>query len=634
MSVTISTTNKPLNPRAQDLSPKGYNRASLYSGKALDFDGVNDKVTTSLALTSDDVSISFYLNWDDVGTQTIGFVCEGSANDKIMIHTGASGAGVNGLQIAINTTNYSVPQIISEGWNHYLITSNRTNLNIYKNGVLFDSRTTDAGAVDITALTLGIRPIGSAYALNGQIAGFKIFNTALTAAQVSDLYLNPEKIVPDGVANSALKLWLPMMEGAGTTAYDGSGNGNHGTINGATWVSGIGAPVAQSAVIDWNKGTNYLEHTESIATSVYWSGTVTINGRQLDPIGGTNAVEWVSTNTTNHQLFNAQLIAGDCVLSCYVKSDEPCAYLAAHNNGFAVYFDLITQTISATNGSGVSGEIEAFGDWYRIIAYFPSVNTEIQIGFLDAIYTGASVAAWGIPTAIGTSGFIAFPSLIASTTKGPYIPTLATAQTTPVLLPQGLTTGRDITGVNLFENVRNQFALNLDGNSWAEVHDNASLDVTTGLSLEAWVYSSASDATVGDGVLSKWHEGSNKRSFLMYALDFDSFYFFVSNDGAATNSVTFGINSADYEKYNHFVCTFDGTNLKAYVNGALYNTSAATFSSIYNSDKNVAIGNYNIGQTPERKYNNSIALPRIYNRALTATEVSRNYNADRSKFGL
>jgi hypothetical protein len=44
MATTTTTTNKPLNPRAQDLSPKGYNRAALYSGKALDFDGVNDYV--------------------------------------------------------------------------------------------------------------------------------------------------------------------------------------------------------------------------------------------------------------------------------------------------------------------------------------------------------------------------------------------------------------------------------------------------------------------------------------------------------------------------------------------------------------------------------------------------------------
>jgi hypothetical protein len=49
MSVSVSTTNKPLNPRAQDLSPKGYNRAALYSGKALDFDGVNDYVSAGSA---------------------------------------------------------------------------------------------------------------------------------------------------------------------------------------------------------------------------------------------------------------------------------------------------------------------------------------------------------------------------------------------------------------------------------------------------------------------------------------------------------------------------------------------------------------------------------------------------------
>jgi hypothetical protein len=204
--------------------------------------------------------------------------------------------------------------------------------------------------------------------------------------------------------------------------------------------------------------------------------------------------------------------------------------------------------------------------------------------------------------------------------------------TNEVLIPQGLTSGRDLLG-NLFENVRKQGALNLDGNSWAEVHDNASLDMGTGsLTLEAWVYSSASDPTSGEGIISKWHEGSNKRSYLMYALDFDSFYFFVSNNGTASNNVTFGINSVDYEKYNHFVCTFDGTNLKAYVNGALYNTSAATFTGIYNSDENVAIAKYNLGQGQPREYSNSIAQPRIYNRALTAEEVQRNYNAGKNTY--
>ena len=52
MAVTTTKTNKPLNPRGNDQSPKGYNRAELYTGKALDFDGVNDYVeVTNITVT-------------------------------------------------------------------------------------------------------------------------------------------------------------------------------------------------------------------------------------------------------------------------------------------------------------------------------------------------------------------------------------------------------------------------------------------------------------------------------------------------------------------------------------------------------------------------------------------------------
>ena len=112
------------------------------------------------------------------------------------------------------------------------------------------------------------RSYGGSYPIRWKATNLKVFNTALTAAQVADLYNNPEKVVPTGVDNTALKLWLPMQEGAGTTAYDGSGNGNHGTISGATYTHGIGAPVSQTAVIDWNKGTNIVPYSEYFSTSM------------------------------------------------------------------------------------------------------------------------------------------------------------------------------------------------------------------------------------------------------------------------------------------------------------------------------------------------------------------------------
>ena len=60
MAVQTTLVNKPLNPRGNDQSPLAYNRAKLFSGKALDFDGVNDVVTIHEAtdLWTGDFSVS------------------------------------------------------------------------------------------------------------------------------------------------------------------------------------------------------------------------------------------------------------------------------------------------------------------------------------------------------------------------------------------------------------------------------------------------------------------------------------------------------------------------------------------------------------------------------------------------
>ncbi len=59
MAVTFSNTNKPLNPRGNDASPLAYNRAALYSGKALSFDGVNDSVSVAALDIATTTNLSF-----------------------------------------------------------------------------------------------------------------------------------------------------------------------------------------------------------------------------------------------------------------------------------------------------------------------------------------------------------------------------------------------------------------------------------------------------------------------------------------------------------------------------------------------------------------------------------------------
>jgi hypothetical protein len=390
-----------------------------------------------------------------------------------------------------------------------------------------------------------------------------------------------------------------MMEGAGTTAYDGSGNGNHGTISGATYVNGVGAPVAQSAVMDWNKGTNTIPESENPDNlpSFNARGFTKNSSTETSPIGTNDAHKYTEDGTNGNP---ALVWTGD--------------YSDGNSQTLKVYLkaDASTSLAFATNGSINPGNINITTEWQQF-EVTQSVNTTSgpHIGGFATITQGSGIVLymWHPQMSYGDSV---------------YIPTLSTTQTSPVLLPQGLTSGRDITGVNLFENVRKQGALNLDGNSWAEVHDNASLDVTMGLTLECWVYW---DGTSAKGIFGRWDLVNNKRSYLLYTSTPARFNFFVSSNGTLNTNQQ---NNTDIlTGWNHIVGVYDGANIIAYLNGSA-DGSKAYSSDIYASDVDVEIGRYDLNSA--NAYPNDIAQPRIYNRALTAEEVQRNYNAGKNTY--
>jgi len=77
----------------------------------------------------------------------------------------------------------------------------------------------------------------------------------------------------------------------------------------------------------------------------------------------------------------------------------------------------------------------------------------------------------------------------------------------------------------------------------------------------------------------------------------------------------------------HVVGVYDGSNIIVYVNG-VFGASVASSGSIGVNDDVLTIGGDNTF-TPY-SLNKPIAQPRIYNRALTAEEVQRNYNAGKN----
>lgn len=117
-------------------------------------------------------------------------------------------------------------------WFHMACVINGTNMYAYINGELKASKTDAAGTfgTNTTGFYVGKTPQGSGgfFNLTGKVDDVLLYNKALTQAEVRSLHLGR------GYASNPLIHWN-FNEGSGGTAIDQSGNGNNGTITGASF---------------------------------------------------------------------------------------------------------------------------------------------------------------------------------------------------------------------------------------------------------------------------------------------------------------------------------------------------------------------------------------------------------------
>jgi hypothetical protein len=84
--------------------------------------------------------------------------------------------------------------------------------------------------------------------------------------------------------------------------------------------------------------------------------------------------------------------------------------------------------------------------------------------------------------------------------------------------------------------------------------------------------------------------------------------------------------------WNHYVATYDNTTRRrvTYYNSRLL---AQNVSGVTNTSASVfMIGAFNLLGTPNYHFNGRIAFVKIYNRALTATEILQNYHATKGRY--
>jgi hypothetical protein len=478
--------------------------------------------------------------------------------------------------------------------------------------------------------------ISAGYNINQKADEYVIFDRAITASEVTKLYNSGLEVINETKKDHIQKLnpvaYWKLDEITGTTAYDSSGNGNHGTYSGTFTLSKT--PLTKNGASVYFNGTTSADLSTGSLTALNFGA----NDWSIEL--------WVNADSSQPNSYPALIATGTSgyttgFIGVYYNHPgyENKLYLDNSRNGGAslitseiplgnTYHILIVRnglvlTIYANGnpiGSTAVGVSEEYNWNHSSNTYFARANQSVGIvelsGYLDeiAVYNYAlseeqiqknylnnrndiapddyewtikkkhPVAYWKLDETSGTTAYDAV---------GGYNLTFANTPTfseTPLV-----TTGTSIT--NARTNVSaSALPSSLQGNNPKTV--------------ELWYNHSGSTAVVLFGMGSY---SSNQGFVLQYNSSSELTLAFFSND-----IVVSGISCAGL---HHCVAAYDGTTQYIYLDGKLLGSRAA-------SATNTSSGGFTIGSisgSPVSSYSGNIDEIAIYDYALTPYQILENY---------
>ena len=180
----------------------------------------------------------------------------------------------------------------------------------------------------------------------------------------------------------------------------------------------------------------------------------------------------------------------------------------------------------------------------------------------------------------------------------------------------------------------NKGSIDFDGvNDYVDLGNPLSIYQLDGLTISTWVYihnfSAGADAFAStDGNTRGWYLGTWNHP---NTGNIDIVRWLVSTDGSTTDALN--TSELHTNQWYHITSTWDSDNMKIYVDGLVNNSISTTNTSapLPSSPNTLRLGErYSNSQF----FNGNISNIQIYNRALSAQEVQRNYQALKSRFGL
>ena len=415
-----------------------------------------------------------------------------------------------------------------------------------------------------------------------------------------------------------------------------------GTINGATWVSGLPEPLPQTALMDWNSyerqstedNLDYYQGTLTIPTNngtivfkhvtdpllsdnkyIFGLGTSTLGLSRAIRLRSTGKYGFVSFGSGNED-FDTSVSYTPGKPTTFALSWDETKYVNIYSDG------LFAQSVYKSGLNNLSGSrtLRLYGSNFNAnsnrgtIIYWAYYNRVLTATEINDINTGKVE-----PTDVDDLEYYfthqngySYNGVTLTKTGGDF---------DKLLIPSGSTSGKDVFG-NTISNPRASGAYNFDGASWAEVDDNASLDITDAITLECWFYW---NNITSKGIFGRWHQDSNNRNYLLWKSSDTRVDFYING---STVAQYYSLNAT--KGWTHIVGVYDRNIAKIYIDGVNVASSSHSLA-ITTGTMPLEIGrNFT---TVNQAINSQLATPRIYNYALTAEQVADNYNQKVSTFG-
>ena len=418
-----------------------------------------------------------------------------------------------------------------------------------------------------------------------------------------------------------LVLALSFDEASGTVAADASGKGNNGTLSGATRTAGkFGGALSFNGTSDWVTVADAasLDLTSGMTLEAWVKPSAATDWRTAvlkETTGGLAYALYANTDASAPGAFINlggldQSAVGAAPLSTtdwtHVAATYDGAMLRLYVNG------------AFTNAVALSGAIVQSAGPLRIGGN--SVWGEFFAGLIDEVRVyDRALTAGEIATDMNTS-ISGAAGADNQQLAGPVL-ALSFNEEAGATATDSSGNGNHGTLAGATRTTAGKFGGGVSFNGISDVvtvADAASLDLTSGMTLEAWVQPSA--ATDWRTAILK--ETAGGLAYALYAHTDASAPGAFINLGALDQAAT-GIGAISTTDWTHLAATFDGATLRLYVNGVLVR-SVALNGSIVTSAGALRIGGNSVwGEF----FAGLIDEVRVYNRALTAEQITADMNA-------